>query len=126
MFTAPPPSRNGKIPNLICRLSEIDRSAASITHGRKILAPACIPAYVYQMMPPLFAFSMPGTPEIIFILLIVLILFGAKKLPELARGIGQSLGEFKKAREEFEREVHKSAADVEVKEAPDKQPHKPV
>ena len=69
---------------------------------------------------------MPGTPEIIFILLIVLILFGAKKLPELARGIGQSLGEFKKAREEFEREVHKSAVEVEVKEAPDKQPHKPA
>jgi len=69
---------------------------------------------------------MPGTPEIIFILLIVLILFGAKKLPELARGIGQSLGEFKKAREEFEREVHKSAAEVEVKEAPDKLPHKPA
>lgn len=69
---------------------------------------------------------MPGTPEVIFILLIVLILFGAKKLPELARGIGQSLGEFKKAREEFEREVHKSAAEVEVKEAPDKQPHKPA
>lgn len=69
---------------------------------------------------------MPGTPEIIFILLIVLILFGAKKLPELARGIGQSLGEFKKAREEFEREVHKSASEVEVKEAPDKQPHKPA
>lgn len=69
---------------------------------------------------------MPGTPEIIFILLIVLILFGAKKLPELARGIGQSLGEFKKAREEFEREVHKSAAEVDVKEAPDKQPHKPA
>jgi len=78
------------------------------------------------MTPPLFAFSMPGTPEIIFILLIVLILFGAKKLPELARGIGQSLGEFKKAREEFEREVHKSAAEVEVKEAPDKQPHNPA
>jgi sec-independent protein translocase protein TatA len=78
------------------------------------------------MTPPLFALSMPGTPEIIFILLIVLILFGAKKLPELARGIGQSLGEFKKAREEFEREVHKSAAEVEVKEAPDKQPNNPA
>jgi len=69
---------------------------------------------------------MPGWPEIIFILIIVLLLFGAKKLPELARGIGQSLGEFKKARDEFEREVHKSAAELEVKEAPDKQPHKPA
>lgn len=69
---------------------------------------------------------MPGWPEITFILVIVLLLFGAKKLPELARGIGQSLGEFKKARDEFEREVHKSAAEIEIKEAPDKQPHKPV
>jgi TatA/E family protein of Tat protein translocase len=73
----------------------------------------------------LVALSMPGTPEIIFILVIVLLLFGAKKLPELARGIGQSLGEFKKARDEFEREVHKSAASVEVKEAAGKQPLNP-
>ncbi|MFA7344171.1 MAG: twin-arginine translocase TatA/TatE family subunit [Terrimicrobiaceae bacterium] len=72
------------------------------------------------MTPPLFAFSMPGGPELIFILVIVLLLFGAKKLPELARGLGQSLGEFKKAREEFEREIHKTAA--EVKSAPDKEP----
>jgi sec-independent protein translocase protein TatA len=57
---------------------------------------------------------------------IVLLLFGAKKLPELARGIGQSLGEFKRARDEFEREIHKTAAQVEVKEAPDKEPHKPA
>ncbi len=78
------------------------------------------------MTPPLFALAMPGWPEIVFILVIVLLLFGAKKLPELARGLGQSLGEFKKAREEFEREVKKSAAELEVKEAPDKEPHKPV
>jgi len=75
---------------------------------------------------PLFALSMPGWPEIVFILVIVLLLFGAKKLPELARGLGQSLGEFKKAREEFEREVKKSSAELEIKEAPDKEPHKPV
>ncbi len=72
------------------------------------------------------ALAMPGWPEIVFILVIVLLLFGAKKLPELARGLGQSLGEFKKAREEFEREVHKSAAHLEVKEPTDKQPHKPA
>jgi sec-independent protein translocase protein TatA len=53
------------------------------------------------------------------------LLFGAKKLPELARGIGQSLGEFKKARDEFEREVHKSTADLEVKEPAEKKPHQP-
>lgn len=71
------------------------------------------------------ALGMPGWPETIFIVLIVILLFGAKKLPELARGIGQSLGEFKKARDEFEREVHKSTADLQIKEPPDKQPHQP-
>ncbi len=71
------------------------------------------------------ALGMPGWPEIIFILVIVVLLFGAKKLPELARGIGQSLGEFKKARDEFEREVHKSQADLEIKEPAEKKPHQP-
>lgn len=67
---------------------------------------------------------MPGWPETLFILVLVLLLFGAKKLPELARGLGQSLNEFKKARDEFESEVHKSAVELEVKPSPDKQEHK--
>jgi sec-independent protein translocase protein TatA len=71
------------------------------------------------------ALGMPGWPEIVFILVIVVLLFGAKKLPELARGLGQSLGEFKKARDDFEREMHKSATDLEVKEPAEKEPHKP-
>ncbi|MEI6491829.1 MAG: twin-arginine translocase TatA/TatE family subunit [Verrucomicrobiota bacterium] len=73
------------------------------------------------MIYPLVAFGMPSGPDLIVILVIVLLVFGAKKLPELARGLGQSLGEFKKAREEFEREIHKTAAEVEVKPAPDKE-----
>jgi sec-independent protein translocase protein TatA len=71
------------------------------------------------------ALGMPGWPETIFILVVVVLLFGAKKLPELARGLGQSLGEFKKARDEFEREVRKSTAELEVKEPAEKEPHKP-
>lgn len=74
------------------------------------------------------ALGMPGWPETIFILIIVLLLFGAKKLPELARGLGQSLGEFKKARDEFEQELHKSASakpELETKEPLEKQPHQP-
>jgi sec-independent protein translocase protein TatA len=40
---------------------------------------------------------MIGTQEIVIILLIVLILFGGRKLPELARGLGNSLKEFRNA-----------------------------
>lgn len=47
-----------------------------------------------------------GMQEMIVIFLIVLLLFGAKKIPELARGIGKGMGEFKKAKTEFEREIH--------------------
>ena len=49
-----------------------------------------------------------GPPEIIAILVIVFLLFGAKKLPEFARGLGKSLGEFKKAKSEFEEELLKT------------------
>ena len=42
------------------------------------------------------AFS-PGMPEILLVLAVILIFFGAKKLPELAKGMGQGIKEFKKA-----------------------------
>ena len=53
-----------------------------------------------------------GGQELIFIFFIVLLLFGAKKLPELARGVGKSMGEFKKAREDFEREIVNAETEV--------------
>jgi sec-independent protein translocase protein TatA len=46
-----------------------------------------------------------GMQEMIVIFLIVLLLFGAKKIPDLARGIGKGMGEFNKAKQEFEREI---------------------
>lgn len=46
-----------------------------------------------------------GGWEIILILAVVLILFGAKKLPELAKGLGQGIKEFKKATKEVTEEV---------------------
>ena len=63
-----------------------------------------------------------GGPDLFIILLIVLVLFGAKKLPELARSLGQSMNEFRKAREEFDRELH--TAGNEVKSQP--QPYQPA
>ena len=57
------------------------------------------------MKTTLLAFGAPGMQEMIVIFLIVLLLFGAKKIPELARGVGKGMGEFKKAKTEFEREI---------------------
>ena len=51
-----------------------------------------------------------GGPDVLVILLIVLILFGAKKLPDLARGLGQSMNEFRKAREDIGRELQDAGA----------------
>ena len=47
-----------------------------------------------------------GGPDLFIILLIVLVLFGANKLPELARSLGQSMNEFRRAREDIDRELH--------------------
>ncbi|HYR58212.1 MAG TPA: twin-arginine translocase TatA/TatE family subunit [Chthoniobacteraceae bacterium] len=44
-------------------------------------------------------------PDTLIIFLVILLLFGAKKLPELARGMGQAVREFSKAKDEIEREV---------------------
>jgi len=55
----------------------------------------------------------PSVQELLVILVIALIMFGAKRLPELARALGQSLGEFRKARDEFEREFHNKSAGEE-------------
>lgn len=41
--------------------------------------------------------SMPGPLEIIVVLLVVLLLFGAKRLPEIGRALGEGIREFKKA-----------------------------
>jgi sec-independent protein translocase protein TatA len=49
-------------------------------------------------------------PDMMVVLLIVLLLFGAKKLPELARGMGRAVKEFSAARDEIERGLGQSDA----------------
>ncbi len=49
--------------------------------------------------------SMPGGGELIIILVIVLILFGAKRIPEIAQGLGKGIREFKKSVKDVQTEI---------------------
>lgn len=60
---------------------------------------------------PIFAIGLPHGIEWIWIFLIFVLVFGADKIPKLARGLGKSLGEFKKAKEDFEKELHSATSD---------------
>lgn len=64
------------------------------------------------MNTPFLAIGTLGNMEIFVIAILVLVLFGAKKLPTFARSLGRSMGEFKKAREEFENELHRSVEEA--------------
>jgi sec-independent protein translocase protein TatA len=55
----------------------------------------------------------PSGIELVVIVLIVLLLFGAKKIPELARGLGQGISEFRKASTDIRKEIEKGAQDLE-------------
>ncbi len=60
-----------------------------------------------------------GAPEIILGILVIVLLFGAKKIPELAQGLGKGIREFKKAAREVDEEVQ------ETKKLDDKTPGQP-
>jgi len=61
-----------------------------------------------------------GAGEIILIVLVVLLLFGAKKIPELARGIGKGMSEFKKGIKDVENEIKSTDTDTETKKVDEK------
>src|SRR5438309_1073159 len=61
-----------------------------------------------------------GGGEIILILALILILFGAKKLPELAKGLGQGIKEFKKATKDVTEEVSHAMEETPPPPAPQK------
>ncbi|HEX4141847.1 MAG TPA: twin-arginine translocase TatA/TatE family subunit [Candidatus Methylacidiphilales bacterium] len=69
-------------------------------------------------MHPIFAW-LPHGADWIYIVLLALLIFGADKIPKLARGFGRSLGEFKKAKEDFEKEVNAAASEQDKKPAVD-------
>lgn len=60
-------------------------------------------------MNTVLAFGMPGGWELIVIILFVIIFFGAKKIPEIARGMGKGIREFKDATKEIKNEIDEAA-----------------
>jgi sec-independent protein translocase protein TatA len=59
-----------------------------------------------------------GGPELMLIFLVILVLFGGQKIPELARGLGKGIREFKKAQSDIESEFHKAAETPSVSVKP--------
>jgi len=59
-----------------------------------------------------------GMPELIIILVIALLVIGPHKLPELAKSLGKGLAEFKKASEDFQRNIQEETRKAEEKPAP--------
>ena len=66
-------------------------------------------------MNPCLAFGQVGWMEILVVLLVALLLFGSKKLPELARALGKSLSEFKRGKDEVIKELTKEDAGDQTK-----------
>ena len=65
----------------------------------------------------MFAWALGGT-EIFLILVVVLVLFGAKKIPELAKGLGTGIKEFKKATREVTEEIQNAPTETTAKTTP--------
>lgn len=53
-----------------------------------------------------------GTPEIVLIALVVLLIFGGKKIPELMRGIGKGVNQFKRGMKDLDEEIKDGVDDI--------------
>ena len=69
---------------------------------------------MYQV--PLLEFLNMGGGEMMLIMIAILLLFGGKKLPELARGLGKGIREFKDASEGVKREIHRNINAIDIDE----------
>ena len=63
-------------------------------------------------------FGMPGGGELFFIVLVVIMLFGSKKIPELARGLGKGMREIKNATDSIQKEIKDGAKDMNISDNP--------
>ena len=58
------------------------------------------------MLNSILAIGMPGGWELVIIVLVIILLFGAKKIPELAKGLGKGIREFKDATKDIKSEIN--------------------
>lgn len=65
------------------------------------------------MLNSILAIGMPGGWELVIIVLVIILLFGAKKIPELAKGLGKGIREFKDATKDIKSEINEG-----IKEEP--------
>lgn len=72
----------------------------------------------FLLFKPEFLFSMPGGSEWILILLVVLLFFGGKKIPDLMRGIGKGVREFNDAKENMKKELNEGMKEKDKEPAP--------
>lgn len=70
-----------------------------------------IPSYTFLL-------SMPGGSEWILIVIVVLLMFGGKKIPELMKGIGKGIREFKDAKDHVKNEIEEGMKEKDVKDKP--------
>jgi sec-independent protein translocase protein TatA len=68
---------------------------------------AGLDSYLIEMIGKTMLLLGLGTAEMVVILFVILLLFGAKKIPELARGLGRGIREFKDASKEVSNEINK-------------------
>ncbi|MEX0944709.1 MAG: twin-arginine translocase TatA/TatE family subunit [Balneolaceae bacterium] len=64
--------------------------------------------------------GMPGGFEWIIIVLVILLFFGAKRIPELARGLGKGISEFRKASDDIKKEIEQGKDDIDKATRPEK------
>jgi len=98
--------------NKICAITLTrKKSRESVYFGRYIPHPT-LSSYFPRMNPSLALIE--SGPELMLIMFIVLLLFGPKKLPELAKGLGKSMREFKKAANDVESEIRRAMDEPEA------------
>ena len=70
---------------------------------------------ILSILNSIFLLSMPGGSEWILIIIVVLLMFGGKKIPELMRGIGRGMREFNDAKNNVKSEIEEGMKEKESK-----------